>query len=66
MNKDEDSGIWVFKVLYYVYMFVRDEFVDIYVFEREGMLNYLEKVSYKVVGNSVTGDDNVLGWIFLL
>ena len=62
-NKDEDSGIRASKALYYVYMLVRDESVSAYLFERKGLLSHLEQVTYKVVGNSATGDDNALGWI---
>ena len=62
-NKEEDSGIRASKAMYYVYMLVRDEAVTAYLFERESLLNHLEQVSYKVVGNSATGDDNALGWI---
>lgn len=62
-NKDEDSGIRASKALYYVYMLVRDDSVTAYLFERKGLLNHLEQVTYKVVGNSATGDDNALGWI---
>lgn len=62
-NKDEASGIRASKALYYVYMLVRDDSVTAYLFERKGLLNHLEQVTYKVVGNSATGDDNALGWI---
>ena len=62
-NKDEDSGIRASKALYYVYMLVRDESVTAFVFERKGLLKHLEDITYKVVGNSATGDDNALGWI---
>ena len=44
-------------------MLVRDESVTAFVFERKGLLKHLEDISYKVVGNSATGDDNALGWI---
>jgi len=62
-NKDEDSGIRASKALYYVYMLVRGESVTAYLFERKGLLSHLEQVTYKIVGNSATGDDNALGWI---
>ena len=62
-NKDEDSGIRASKALYYVYMLVRDESVTAYLFDRVGLLSHLEDISYKVVGNAATGDDNALGWI---
>ena len=62
-NKDEDSGIRASKALYYVYMLVRGEAVTAYLFERKGLLSHLEQVTYKIVGNSATGDDNALGWI---
>lgn len=62
-NKDEDSGIRASKALYYVYMLVRDKEVCAYLFERKGLLTHLEDISYKVVGNAATGDDNALGWI---
>lgn len=62
-NKDEDSGIRASKALYYVYMLVRDESVTAYLFDRVSLLSHLEDISYKVVGNAATGDDNALGWI---
>ena len=62
-NKDEDSGIKASKAIYYIYILKRDESNTAFVFEREGMLSHLEQVTYKVVGNSATGDNNALGWI---
>jgi len=62
-NKDEDSGIKASKALYYVYMLSNEDKVEAYVFERGGLLSHLLSVSYKVVGNAATGDDNALGWI---
>lgn len=62
-NKNEDSGIRASKALYYVYMLVNGDDVTAYLFEREGLLNHLEQVKYKVVGNAATGDNNAQGWI---
>ena len=62
-NKDEDSGIKASKAMYYIYILKRDESNTAFVFERKGLLSHLEQVTYKIVGNSATGDDNALGWI---
>ena len=62
-NKDEDSGIRASKAHYYIYILKRDDTNTAYIFERLGLLEHLERVNYKVVGNAATGDDNAQGWI---
>lgn len=63
-TQNEDSGILASKADYYVYIFDGLYAVDTaYIFNRAELLHHIKGSVYKVVGNSLSGDDNALGWL---
>lgn len=62
-NKDAPSGIKTSKAIYYVYILKSLDGVETaYVFNREELLDHLEKSNYRVRGNKNGGDNNAKGW----
>jgi len=58
-----DSGILKSTADFYFYILKTNKKDIGFVFDRKMLLNHLQSASYKVVGNSATGDDNAEGWI---
>jgi len=62
-SRNCDSGILMSKAEFYFYILKTGKKDIAFVFDRIKLLSHLQESSYKIVGNSATGDDNAQGWI---